>query len=284
MNEVRLQFGGIVFSFLSEPDLIVELSDRYRPFLCVEDADVALRLHLGSPPSDDLGEMVFDSGGNWLFHRKNASIIFRIRTPQVDPHQVVLLSADLQRGDVYCTGEHWRNHSVHPLGYPLEELLIVSLLARGRGVLLHASSVSDRGRGILFNGMSGAGKSTMATLWEGRQGVTVLSDDRVIVRERDGRFWAYGTPWHGDARLSSPEAVPLERIFLIEHAEENAVGRLDPLQATSWLLARAFPPLWDAQGMAFTLAFLEALVEAVPCYELSFVPDESAVDFVRCMS
>ena len=92
------------------------------------------------------------------------------------------------------------------------------LLAQGRGVLLHASAVKVGGKGILFSGTSGAGKSTMASLWDGLENTTVLSDDRVIVREHSGQLWAYGTPWHGSARISSPEAVPLDRIFVLHHA------------------------------------------------------------------
>jgi hypothetical protein len=242
------------------------------------------RIRRGPAPCHELGEPLFDSGGNWTLHRIDGCPVIRTRTPHFDPHQIVVLEVDYGGGDIYCVGDHWQERDLNALGYPLEEVLVVNLLAQGRGVLLHASAVSDRGRGTLFNGMSGAGKSTMATLLEGREGVTVLSDDRVIVRERDGRFWAYGTPWHGSARIVSPEAVPLERVFLIHHAEENEVTPLGPADAVSQILARSFPPLWDAEGMAFTLAFLERLVEAVPCCRLGFVPDESAVDVVRCAS
>jgi len=49
------------------------------------------------------------------------------------------------------------------------------------------------------------------------------------------------------------------------------------------LLVRCFPPLWDAEGMRFTLDFCAHLVGEVPCYELGFVPDGSVVDFVRCV-
>jgi hypothetical protein len=111
----------------------------------------------------------------------------------------------------------------------------------------------------------------------------LLSDDRIVVRRREGRFWAYGTPWCGDVQVASPAAFPLERIFVIRHAPANGAARLRPAEAAQSLLARSFLPFWDAPGMAFTLAFLDELVQAVPCYDYGFVPDRSAVDFVRCM-
>ena len=81
----------------------------------------------------------------------------------------------------------------------------------------------------------------------------------------------------------SPEAAPLERVFIIQHASENGVVPLSPPDAASRLLARSFATFWDAEGMAFTLKFLGQLSQAVLCYELGFVADESVVDFVRCL-
>ena len=282
---MKLALGGTVVAFEAcgkAPQPVVP--DAYLPFLTERRADVEFHIRRGEFPEEELGESVFESGGNWTLHNVTGNRALRIHTPAFDPHQIVVLDTDCSHGDIYCTGSHWDDRDLNPLGYPLEEVLVVNLLAQGRGVLLHASGVSDAGAGLLFSGMSGAGKSTIATLWQGKAGVTALSDDRVIVRERDARAWAYGTPWHGSARISSAGAVPLERILLIQHADENEVSPLKPLEAVSGLLARAFPPLWDAEGMAFTLEFLERLVERVPCYELGFVPDESTVDFIRCLS
>ena len=39
-------------------------------------------------------------------------------------------------------------------------------------------------------------------------GVTILSDDRIAVRMKNGQPWLYGTPWHGDAGLASPASSP----------------------------------------------------------------------------
>ena len=69
--------------------------------------------------------------------------------------------------------------------------------------------VDPEGRGHLFVGQSGAGKSTMARFWAGREGVRILSDDRIILRQIRGEIWMYGTPWHGEARHALPEKARL---------------------------------------------------------------------------
>ena len=283
-GEVRLGLGGMVLSFIpAGSDVRLDVGESYRPFISHASPEVTFHVRYEPAPYLELGNPLFDSGGNWVLHRVRGKPVIRIRTLKFDPYQIVILEPDFRHGDIYCIGEQWVKGELSPLGYPLEEVLIVNLLVQGRGTLLHACGVSDGDRGILFAGTSGAGKSTLATLWEGQKEVTLLSDDRVIVRQREGRFWVYGTPWHGDARVASPKAVPVEQIFIIQQADENKALPLNPLDAASRLLVRSFPAFWDAEGMAFTLEFLGQLSQAVPCYELGFVPDESVVDFVRCL-
>jgi len=47
------------------------------------------------------------------------------------------------------------------------------------------------------------------------------------------------------------------------------------------LLALSFPPLYSRDTLAFTLGFFDQLVQAVPCNELRFVPDEHVIALLR---
>jgi hypothetical protein len=77
--------------------------------------------------------------------------------------------------------------------------------------------------------------------------------------------------------------VPLEKVFFLRHAGDNQVRPVTGTEAASMLLTRCFPPLWDAEGMGFSLDFCAQVVASVPCYELGFRPDERAVEYVRCV-
>jgi hypothetical protein len=254
-----------------------------KPFLTDDAPQAVVRVHSGALPEVDLGEPVFESGGVWSLYRSLGKhlVLLRAPGPQAPPYGLAVFEPDFCSGDIYLQdGDvEWRM-----LSYPLDEVLMIHLLARGRGVLLHAFGIREGGGGTLFAGVSGAGKSTLATLWEGQEGVPLLSDDRVVVRQRDDRFWAYGTPWCGDARAASPGGAPLERIFIIRQGSANRAVRLRPMDAASALLVRSFPTFWDAEGMAFTLDFLGRLSQSVPCYLLDFVPDASVVDYVRSLT
>ncbi len=285
-GELRLDFGGIVLSLCpAQADLRFDLGERYRPFTSCAAPEVTLRVHYEAAPLAELPPPLFDSGATWSLHRTPDRLMIRSHTAQIDPYQLLVLDRKLERGDIYhaLDARFDQPRCPYPLEYPLDEVLLINLLARGRGVLLHACGVSLDGQGYIFSGVSGAGKSTLATLWEGQPGVTVLSDDRVIVRQHEGQFWLYGTPWHGDARALAPDVVPLRQVFIIEHARQNQAVALKPSDAVARLLVRSFPTFWDAGGMTFTLGFLTALSQSVPCYELGFTPDPGVVDYVRCM-
>lgn len=277
-----VHIGGLTLIFRLDGDVVGGLASNYAAFMSCENNGMLYRIRYDGVSHLDLGVPVFD-GQNWTYHLSNENPIIRIGKNDVGIHRWVFATKDFQKGDVYCVGDVWGEPYYSPLGYPLVELLVLNALSKGKGVMFHACGVNDHGKGYIFTGRSGAGKSTLAQLWAAADGVSVLSDERVIVRQHDGRFWVYGTPWYGDAKIASPEAVPLERIFVIDHAPENQATPLKPGAAASELFARSFPTFWDADGLAFTLEFLGQMSQALPCYALDFVPDAKVIDFVRCV-
>lgn len=280
-KDLRIALGGEVLSFVaSDRNADFALGDTYRAFESSAEPDLSFRVHPLAPARPSRGKMVFETD-RWFLDLAD-HLTINIRHPYFGVYQQIELKPDAAGGDVYRYDAPWGDdYRRHILIHPAGEVLFLTLLAQERGVLLHASAAGDRGQGILFSGMSGAGKSTLIKLWQDHTDATLLSDDRIIVRKRDGQFWAYGTPWHGSVPVISPEAFPLERIFVIHHADKNKVAPLSPSEAMKDLLIRSFPPFWDAQAMNFTLGFLDSLTQSVPCYRLGFVPDRSAVDFIQ---
>jgi len=229
--------------------------------------------------------LVFDVRDRWAFYRMDGQnvLVQRHSASSSLADRLMIFDRDFTHGEIFIRGPFSADSPVtlpNPLDYPLGQVLMVCLLARSRGVMVHACGIDDHGRGYLFAGNSGHGKSTMARLWN--EEARILNDDRIVVREKDGQFWMYATPWHGDVAAVSPEAVPLAGIFFLGRSGDHTLVPVGRLQASTKLLTRLFPPLWDPDGMAFTLGFLARLTAAVPCCDLAFVPHKSIVDFVRC--
>ncbi|MGE5280359.1 MAG: hypothetical protein ACM3L6_06425 [Deltaproteobacteria bacterium] len=277
-RDLRLAVGGICFSLTSREGISLPAENpAYLPFVSRKRPDVLLRFQPGRG-TRRRQRILFRTPGYWTLSqaqgaRSRRLLEVRGRTLTTDP--------DFVRGRVYVS-RGWKRF---PFGFPLDELLMINVLGRGRGLLVHACGLKTAdGRGLLFLGNSGAGKSTTARLWKDEPGVTFFSDDRLILRRIGGRFWMYGTPWHGDARVYSPQRVALTRIFFLKHASQNSVTRLTGAAAAAHVLKRSFPAFWDKEAMAFSLRFCDTLVRHVPCYEFGFLPDASAVDFIKRFS
>ena len=105
--------------------------------------------------------------------------------------------------------------------------------------------------------------------------------DVVILRNVDGQWRMFGTPWHGEAELSSPQSAPLAGIYLLEQSESTELVPMTGSQAAASLFACTFPLFYDAEALAFTLDCLGRIVGDVPVSTLRFVPDGSVIDCVR---
>ena len=294
---LRLRIGDITFALTSDdPGLKLGTEGPVRHFVIAGgEPDVRLRAAWGgSGAAAALGEKLFDAGTLWQLYRQGKGYQFRFGSPRFgpEPYKTASFNEDFTSGEIRLRSDCFQgNLPVYPLEYPLDELLMVHLLAEGRGVEVHGCGVADcGGAGYLFLGESGAGKSTMGRLWTGRtdrqggapaQVPHILSDDRIILRFFDGRLWMYGTPWHGEAEMASAQRTAVSRIFFLGRGEKNEILPLAEADAVARLLACSFVPFHNRSGLGFALAFLQQVTKAVPCMRFRFVPDERAVDFVR---
>ena len=78
----------------------------------------------------------------------------------------------------------------------------------------------------------------MARLWAPDADVTMLSDDRVVLRAEGSQIWMYGTPWHGDGGFASPARVPLTAMFLLKEGPRHRLrGSAEPMRFRACLPA-----------------------------------------------
>lgn len=283
LKEFTTEIAGIGLSFLFDQNLSeFGAEDIDYEFVTDIRPETNLRVHHDSFPERNMGKKIFDSGSTWSLYRDQEKYVLQDSTFDSDspPNQLVILESDLKSGDIYFKDELFKNSLLDPLGYPLNQILMILLLSRRKGIMLHACGIDDRGYGYLFLGNSGHGKSTIARLWFENQ-ASVLNDDRINVREKNGELLMYGTPWHGDFKELSAKGLPIRKLFFLRHGEKNSVVPKNSAEAVLMLLTRCFPPIWDKEGMEYTMDLFHRLVQNIPCYEFSFEPDRKIVDFVR---
>jgi len=103
-----------------------------------------------------------------------------------------------------------------------------SLLLKHNGFLLHASGVISKGKGYIFTGISGAGKTTVAEA--SKRCGAVLSDEIVAVRKTGNVWKLFGTPFMGLMKGGGKnKTAKAPTVFFLKQARENAV-RIMPIE------------------------------------------------------
>jgi radical SAM protein with 4Fe4S-binding SPASM domain len=276
-----------------EIELISPLSDaelgivqRLGPFSRATDkplAHVTVRWNESLGPPVPRGKLIYDPGSIWKMYRDGDDCYAEIsyhgedETAQVqsvlraNPTWDALTLTEQRRG------ESWQ--SLLNLG--AGELILRTAILFTGGLVFHSSGLDDNGRGIVFVGHSGAGKSTQLEIWSRETGVIAMNDDRIAVRVNEKGAVCYGTPWGGTADIAKNHAAPLCAIIVLEQASENAIEPILPSAAASLLAARAFLPYWDGTLMERAFANLNTILTYVPIYRLRCRPEPAVISLVR---
>ena len=249
--------------------------------------EVRLRVHCGELPEVKPEALIFDARSNlWRLFRLNGQYVMEFFDTK-PPHpriQLAVMTPDFSQGEVFRRPDKTVPEPSWSLTYlmrPFGELVLINLLSQGRGVLLHALGVSDRGEGLLFVGRSGSGKTTLADLYKPHQDVTILGDERVVVTKADGQFWLSGTPWPGEGFTVSADTVPLRKVFFLEHATQNVLLSDRLINLHGLFFQQLFLPVWNGKALAFALEFGEELLSRLPVHRLAFVNDSRVIEFLR---
>jgi len=229
----------------------------------------------------------FQNGSaNWHLFRKGNAYVYK--TPLEDKLQLMLVNKAFDRVTAFVLpkkNKGWVWSSADIIYDFLQVLLINHFALKNKGIFTHSIGIKDLdGSGLLFNGKSGAGKSTTARIWYKHSKAMVLNDDRIIVRKIKGKFLIYGSPWHGefsDYLDSHIESAPPKKIFFIHHAKANNARKISPKEAFSLFYPALFPTFWDKTCLENVVSFATDLIKNVPCYRLGFVNNKKVIDFVR---
>jgi hypothetical protein len=146
------------------------------------------------------------------------------------------------------------------------------MLKRG-GFMLHASSVVHNGKGYIFTGSSGSGKSTISGL---SAETTLLSDELTAVLKKNGEYEVHGNPFWGDFQKGTArEKATVSHLFFLRKARENRIEQI-PLRIKMKQILQNV--LFFGRGLELTDELLSVFTDfmtQIPSAELHFKPDES---------
>ncbi len=164
-----------------------------------------------------------------------------------------------------------------------ENILILTeicnrLLGGYDGLFFHSSSLMLDGEAYVFTAVSGTGKSTHTALWRKHFGkrVTMVNDDKPVIRRIAGRFFICGTPWMGKSEIGNNVKAPIKAIYILRRSEKNYAEKVSAGQYFKDILEATVIP-HDKEYMGKLLALLDELFSEVPLYVLHCNMDEEAV-------
>ena len=129
------------------------------------------------------------------------------------------------------------------------------------GFFFHSSALALDGEGYLFTALSGTGKSTHTRNWRKLFGerVTMINDDKPIIRRIDGRFFVCGTPWMGKSDIGWLQDYFLNRLMDIAEARGVKLGgwqdvcqNVEPATLERLKRNLALTNLWTVSSTSFS--------------------------------
>lgn len=186
-----------------------------------------------------------------------------------------------RNGDILLANNNWSEavsyyHPDYDRDFALPLAAICSRFSSFNTLLTHSSFVTLNGKGILFTGYSGVGKTTQAELWGEFLGAEIVNGDKAFVREIDETFFAFGLPWKGSSEYCLNRKAPLSAIVVLRQSAENRITKLVET-ATEYLMPHIFLPHWDKDCLNKALDTFDCLLKRTPVFILECRPDEEAV-------
>lgn len=162
----------------------------------------------------------------------------------------------------------------------LGNFIISNKIISHGGFVLHASSISHEGKGIVFTAPSRTGKSTHAAMWKKYHQASIINDDCPIIKTESGKAIVHGTPWSGEKNKAMQASSPLSAIVFLEQADRNTIRELSNKEAIPLFLPRVFLPYQSPMLMETAMQNIETAIESVPKYLLMCKADREATELV----
>lgn len=273
--------GGIGVRVACRPDGDpLTLPRGYRPFLTSCDA---LDVHVGVGSTAELEMMeapvIYRGGHHWRARVRDGELCFEIFYPptqetycrMVGEDDLAVVDLVFGRDNVNRLPPEFVRQSRGRLWFPhpFEQIVVIPALAQRNGFLVHACGAVFDGKAFVFAGHSGDGKTTLARLLAS-EGVELLSDERVVIRETDTGFEVHGTPWAGEGEVVSSARFPLGGVFVLRKASSHRLVKRATGILAAEVLARSLVPYYLSRDTARILSLLRCASGSVPFGTLEF--------------
>lgn len=273
--------AGHTFSLCLPEDNATKWLPSFTPFVADDNNDLLFSLTVDNnfyPTERGATIGQFDCGGAdfGVYRLSDGGYQFLISPPGGNYCGLLQTDSEFHTGIVALRGSDWAqafavNNSL---------MLLYAFAAADKNTLLfHASVIGHQGKGYLFLGKSGTGKSTHSSLWlKHIPGSELMNDDNPVVVASPKGGIVYGSPWSGKTPCYRNVSAPIGAFVRIRQEKQNTIMPDNTLQAFASLLPSVSSMKWDDRVYDGICDALSLLIEHVPCYTLGCLPDEGAAE------
>ncbi len=236
-KKMKIEIANFIFEFKSNQKRILNiLEKRYEKFSIKAKAEFSFEINFLKKPSLPFRPSIIFKEKKWI----------------------------ISRGDFYCVLDMKNKKGaleISPRAQSFDSFLRVLcswLLINNNGFILHAAAILKNGKGYVFPGKSGAGKSTISKMFlkseardkrqEARNGKEkckkvsplspnpfslysniLLTDELVPLRIEKGVVKIYGSPFWGEMKNKGKRVaggIKLEKLFFLKKSKTNAVNKI----------------------------------------------------------
>ena len=148
-------------------------------------------------------------------------------------------------------------------------------------LMLHASYCDIGGEALLFAGLSGAGKSTQADLWEKYENAVTVNGDKCFVYSKNGQVYAGSLPVAGTSGKCLDRDLPVRLIVFPIKDKENKITKLRAVNAIASLMKCSVFDIFRRENQNTALGLCADIVSRVSLCSLNCLPDDGAVNEVK---
>lgn len=154
-------------------------------------------------------------------------------------------------------------------------------VVRQKTLWIHSATIERNGKGVLFLGPSGIGKTTQAELWKKYRGASIINGDVGFVQRTKEGYLAWGTPWHGSSPYCINTSVPLKALVVLKQAPVNKLRELYGFEKVAEVSGSIMYPNWMPDGRELCADTLNHLLSDLPVYRLDNRADLEAVELLE---
>lgn len=165
---------------------------------------------------------------------------------------------------------------------PLHRLLwmyLAQVLGEKKACFMHSAALVKDGKGFLFLGDSGAGKSALAKMSDGP---VVFSDDSPILSKQSGDYLVFSSPYHqmnSTGKLNGPAigmVAKVEGVYFLTKADRLYLDEILMEEAVSRIIKRhiLFLPYLSGRAKSILFDLILELCHRLTVHNLHFCLDQ----------